>query len=162
MKNTLASIVSNKDVGARNRAISLITQCMKQHMSAEEVAHLATKVQAAMHGRHFDAGSAKERISQMYYVNSEGATIYAPFLTDEECLSVYNKHAFRIAGYNFYDFSVVLNDTIANFHNLLYDWWRNEEWQVMLAHFVAIAINWLNDDDTAFPGEKAWCELSRI
>ena len=98
MKNTLASIVSNKDVGARNRAISLITQCMKQHMSAEEVAHLATKVQAAMHGRHFDAGSAKERISQMYYVNSEGATIYAPFLTDEECLSVYNKHAFRIAG----------------------------------------------------------------
>ena len=60
MKNTLASIVSNKDVGARNRAISLITQCMKQHMSAEEVAHLATKVQAAMHGRHFDAGSAKE------------------------------------------------------------------------------------------------------
>lgn len=51
---------------------------------------------------------------------------------------------------------VVLNDTIANFHNLLYTWWPNEDWDVMLLRFSEIAVNWLNDDDTLFPGEKAW------
>lgn len=55
---------------------------------------------------------------------------------------------------------MVLNDTIANFHNLLHAWWYNEEDEFLLIKYCELAVNWLNDDDSQFHGEKAWRLLS--
>ena len=48
------------------------------------------------------------------------------------------------------------------YHNLLFSWWRNEDWCIMLLKFCEITVNWLNDDDTPFKGEKAWKVLGNI
>ena len=107
-------------------------------------------------GNHFDVYSAKQRISQMYYTTTDGCIIHAPFVSERECAELYEEYKSQIKGYNLYDFSVVLNNVIADNYKLLYSWWPNEEWCIMLIKFCEIAVNWLNDDDTPFMGEKAW------
>ena len=92
----------------------------------------------------------------MYYTTIDGCTIHAPFVSERDIIELYNEYKSQINGYNMYDFSVVLNNVIADNYKLLYSWWPNEEWCVMLIKFCEIAINWLNDDDTPFMGEKAW------
>lgn len=85
--------------------------------------------------------------------------MHAPFVSDRACAELYETYKSQIKDYNVYDFMVALNDVIANHYNLLRGWWKNEEWSVLLIKFSEIAVNWLNDDDTPYRGEKAWCVL---
>lgn len=91
---------------------------------------------------------------------SQKATPFAcAVVSDRACAELYETYKSQIKDYNVYDFMVALNDVIANHYNLLRGWWKNEEWSVLLIKFSEIAVNWLNDDDTPYRGEKAWCVL---
>lgn len=107
----------------------------------------------------FDKETADERIKRMYCITKSNAVLHAPFVSDRACAELYETYKSQIKDYNVYDFMVALNDVIANHYNLLRGWWKNEEWSVLLIKFSEIAVNWLNDDDTPYRGEKAWCVL---
>lgn len=156
MTHLLNEIYACKDEQAKERAAKILAQFLDIRLTHQEKSRVAQQIRQAIHGNHFDADSAKERISRMFYVDTDGSIVYAPFISDRNCIELYDDCKEQIKGYNLYDYMVVLNDTIANFHNLLYDWWENEDWCVMLIKFSEVAVNWLNDDDTPFRGEKAW------
>lgn len=141
---------------AVERALVVIADVYDRCLTEEEKKDLNAKIQMVTIGNHFDAETARERIASMFYVDKDANAIFAPFISERETIELYNEFKEQVKGYNLYDYMVVLNDTIANFHNLLYAWWPNEDWDVMLIRFSEIAVNWLNDDDTQFPGEKAW------
>ncbi len=156
MKNLLAYIASQYNGEARENACAILSDIIEQHLSYDEKVLLINRLQSIKEGKHFDASTAKERISKMFYKTADEETICGAFISDRDCQRLFTEYRTKIPEYNVYDFAVVLNNTVADFHNLLYDWWENEEWNVMLFRFAEIAVNWLNDDDTPYRGEKAW------
>ncbi len=161
MTHLISEMLACKDQQTKNRAIDLLLHSLECRLTPKEKADLSAQIREALHGSHFNADTAKERISRMYYAAEDGSIVNGPFVSDRDCIELYNECRGQIKGYNLYDYMVVLNDTIANFHNILYDWWENEEWCVMLIKFSEIAVNWLNDDDTPYHGEKAWRVLGK-
>ena len=160
MIELLQTVYSSKDAQAKNRVIAILANVLDSKMSKKEEMTLASIIREALLGKHFDHASAKERISRIYYVSEDGTTNYAPFISETKCRELYEDYQEHLAGYNEHDFAVVLNDTIANFHNLLHAWWYNEEDEFLLIKYCELAVNWLNDDDSQFHGEKAWRLLS--
>lgn len=156
MTNLFDDVYACKNEQAKDNAISVIASVLDRRLSADEKATLKAIIREAITGNHFDAGTAKECISNMYYTTTDGCIIHAPFVSERECAELYDEYRLQIKGYNLYDFAVVLNDIIANHRNLLYSWWPNEDWCIMMIKFCELAVNWLNDDDTPFKGEKAW------
>lgn len=160
MIELLQAVYSNKDAQVKNRVIAILANILDGKISEEEQRTLASILREALFGKHFDRASAKQRISRMYYISEEGTANYAPFVSEAKCSELYEDYKEHIADYNVYDFAVVLNNIIANFHNLLHAWWYNEDAEVLLVKYCELAVNWLNDDDTPFKGEKAWRALS--
>mgnify|MGYP004463434135 FL=1 len=156
MTDLFNDIYACKDEQAKNNAIASIENILNKRLNDDEKTVLRSTIRKAIVGNHFDVYSAKQRISQMYYTTTDGCIIHAPFVSERECAELYEEYKSQIKGYNLYDFSVVLNNVIADNYKLLYSWWPNEEWCIMLIKFCEIAVNWLNDDDTPFMGEKAW------
>lgn len=156
MTDLFNDIYACKDEQAKNNAITSIENILNKRLNDDEKTVLRSTIRKAIVGNHFDVYSAKQRISQMYYTTTDGCIIHAPFVSERECAELYEEYKSQIKGYNLYDFSVVLNNVIADNYKLLYSWWPNEEWCIMLIKFCEIAVNWLNDDDTPFMGEKAW------
>lgn len=156
MTNLFDDVYACKNEQAKNNAIAAIATVLNKCLSIDEKTALKVSIREAIMGNHFDASSAKESISRMYYATTDGCTIHAPFVSERECVELYEECKAQIKGYNLYDFAVVLNNIIADYHNLLYSWWPNEDWCVMLIKFSELAVNWLNDDDTPFKDEKAW------
>ncbi|WP_337671541.1 DUF7841 family protein [Prevotella sp.] len=156
MTDLFNDIYACKDEQAKNNAIVSIENILNKRLNDDEKTALRSTIRKAIVGNHFDVYSAKQRISQMYYTTTDGCIIHAPFVSERECAELYEEYKSQIKGYNLYDFSVVLNNVIADNYKLLYSWWPNEEWCIMLIKFCEIAVNWLNDDDTPFMGEKAW------
>lgn len=156
MTNLFNDVYACNNEQAKNNAIAAIANVLNHCLTENEKAALKAGIHKAILGNHFDGESARARVSRMYYTTKDGCTINAPFVSERECAELYEEYKAQIKGYNLYDFMVVLNDTIANFHNLLYGWWENEDWCIMLIKFSEIAVNWLNDDDTPYKGEKAW------
>ena len=156
MTDLFNDIYACKDEQAKNNAIASIENILNKRLNDDEKTVLRSTIRKAIVGNHFDVYSAKQRISQMYYTTTDCCIIHAPFVSERECAELYEEYKSQIKGYNLYDFSVVLNNVIADNYKLLYSWWPNEEWCIMLIKFCEIAVNWLNDDDTPFMGEKAW------
>lgn len=156
MTDLFNDIYACKDEQAKNNAIASIENILNKRLNDDEKTVLRSTIRKAIVGNHFDVYSAKQRISQMYYTTTDGCIIHAPFVSERECAELYEEYKSQIKGYNLYDLSVVLNNVIADNYKLLYSWWPNEEWCIMLIKFCEIAVNWLNDDDTPFMGEKAW------
>ena len=156
MTNLFEDVYAGKNEQAKNNAIAAIAIVLNKCLTTGEKVALKAAIREAIIGNHFDADSAKERISRICYTTGDGCTIHAPFVSERECVELYEEYKEQIKGYNLYDFMVVLNNIIADYHNLLYSWWANEDWCIMLIKFSELAVNWLNDDDTPFKGEKAW------
>lgn len=156
MTDLFNDVYACKNEQAKNNVIAAIAEILDKRLNDDEKIALKSTLRKAIMGNHFDAYSAKERISLMYYTTTDGCIIHAPFVSERECAELYEEYKSQIKGYNLYDFSVVLNNVIADNYKLLYSWWPNEEWCIMLIKFCEIAVNWLNDDDTPFMGEKAW------
>lgn len=156
MTNLFEDVYACKNEQAKNNAIAAVANVLNKCLSDNEKTALKAIIRKAIIGNHFDENSAKQRISQMYYTTIDGCTIHAPFVSERDIIELYKEYKSQIKGYNLYDFSVVLNNVIADNYKLFYSWWPNEEWCIMLIKFCEIAVNWLNDDDTPFMGEKAW------
>lgn len=161
MTNLFNELYACKDTQVINNAITIIANVIDKRMTADEKTALSAQLRKALLGNHFDHERATQRISRMYYATPNGNLVHAPFVTEKECADLYEQCKEKIGGYNLYDFAVVLNDTIANFHNLLHDWWCNEDEDILMIKYCEIAVNWLNDDDTPYKGEKAWCILGK-
>lgn len=141
MTDLFNDIYACKDEQAKNNAIASIENILNKRLNDDEKTVLRSTIRKAIVGNHFDVYSAKQRISQMYYTTTDGCIIHAPFVSERECAELYEEYKSQIKGYNLYDFSVVLNNVIADNYKLLYSWWPNEEWCIMLIKFCEIAVN---------------------
>lgn len=153
MKEFIKEINACNDVQVLKRVLAVVLDELDKNADKETA--VANNIREALVGEHFDCISAKACINKMSYTTSDGTVINAPFVSDRECFELYEERKQQIKGYNMYDFAVVLNDCMANFHNLLYKWWENEDWCIMLINFSDIAVAWLNNDAMCV-GEKAW------
>lgn len=122
MKKIINDFLACKDMQKSSRAFTLIAHALKQHMSLEEINVLRSKINKVLIGEHYDSKTALKRIERMFYISKDGDVIQAPFVTQQECYELYGKCKMHIQDYNFYDYMVVLNETIANYHNLLRNW----------------------------------------
>lgn len=145
---------------AKNRIIAILANILDRKISEDEKTAVALIIREALFGKHFDRASAKETISHLYYISEDGKTYNAPFVSEDKGCELYEEYRNYITDYNEYDFFVVLNDVIANFHNLLHAWWQDEDAEILTTKYCELAVNWLNDDDTKYHGEKAWRLLS--
>ena len=161
MEKILNELSSCKDAKKVENVVNLVIRELQKHLTCEEEMSLEQTIYEELKVHHFNKESADLAIKQFYYVSQEGDIIHAPFISERECIELYNDCKEEIEGSNLYDYIVVLNNTIANYHNLLYKWWRNEDWDILLQKFSEIAVNWLNDDDYIHKGEKAWYVMHR-
>lgn len=159
MNDLINKIYACKDLQKNRSAIAILANWLNKRLEPSEKEALKKELHKALFGKHFDKETAEERIKRMYCVTKNNAVLHAPFLSDRACVELYETYKSQIKNYNVYDFMVVLNNVIADHYNLLRGWWKNEEWSVLLIKFSEIAVNWLNDDDTLYRGEKAWCAL---
>lgn len=159
MNDLINKIYACKDLQKNRSAITILANWLNKRLEPSEKEALKKELHKALFGKHFDKETAEERIKRMYCVTKNNAVLHAPFLSDRACVELYETYKSQIKNYNVYDFMVVLNNVIADHYNLLRGWWKNEEWSVLLIKFSEIAVNWLNDDDTLYRGEKAWCAL---
>lgn len=160
MVELLQETYSSSDLQAKNRIITILANVLGNKISQDEQIAISSLIREALHGKHFDRASAKARISQIYYISEEGVVKYAPFISEAKSCELYEEYRNHIVDYNVHDFAVVLNNMIANYHNLLHAWWYSEDAVFLLAKYCELAVNWLNDDDTQWHGEKAWVLLS--
>lgn len=159
MNDLINKICACKDLKKIRSAIAILANWLNRRLEPSEKEALKKELYKALLGKHFDKETADERIKRMYCITKSNAVLHAPFVSDRACAELYETYKSQIKDYNVYDFMVALNDVIANHYNLLRGWWKNEEWSVLLIKFSEIAVNWLNDDDTPYRGEKAWCVL---
>lgn len=156
MKEVFKKALMCNDLETLKRILIVIARNVEKGMSNEAQEIMWEKLRQAVEGNHFDKETADKVISGFFYKVPSGRIVSAPFITEEKCSKIFNKNISKILPYNLYDFMVILNDTIANFHNLFHSWWENEDEEIMLIKYTEVAINWLQDDDTSFRGEKVW------
>ena len=159
MNDFINEICACKDSQKIRSAIAILANRLNKQLKPCEKKALKKELHKTLLGKHFDKRTADECIKRMYCITKSNAVLHAPFLPDRASAELYERYKAQIKDYNVYDFMVVLNNVIANHYNLLRGWWKNEEWSVLLIKFSEIAVNWLNDDDTPYRGEKAWCVL---
>lgn len=159
MNDLINKISACKDLKKIRSAIAILANRLNKLLKPCEKEALKKELHKALLGKHFDKETADKRIKRMYCITKSNAVLHAPFLPDRASAELYERYKAQIKDYNVYDFMVVLNNVIANHYNLLRGWWKHEEWSVLLIKFSEIAVNWLNDDDTPYRGEKAWCIL---
>ena len=87
-------------------------------------------------------------------MDSEGQKHYAPYWTDSEVEGIYELNKSSIpSAYNLYDFMVTLNMIKSDYHNILEGWFEGADNE---KRYIELAINWLDDDDNPFGGERVW------
>lgn len=111
-----------------------------------------------LNGGHYNEAMAKWDVSQMYYEGSDGGKHKAPYWTDEEIATVWEKvkPMIKVKAYNMWDFYVVMNMMKADNYNLLRKWWPQSTTEEMNGKLVDMAINYLNDDDARHKETKIW------
>ena len=115
MKDILESVYSTLDMQAKNRVIAILADVKDRETPNDRGKSLASIIQEALMGRHFDKMSAEQRVSRIYYISEEGMTIHAPFISEAKSNELYEEYKKHIAGYNAHDFYVVLNNTQEHF-----------------------------------------------
>lgn len=107
MTDLFNEVYACKNEQAKNNVIAAIAEILDKRLNDDEKTALRSTIRKAIMGNHFDAYSAKQRISQMYYTTTDGCIIQAPFVSERECAELYEEYKSQIKGYNLYDFKLV-------------------------------------------------------
>lgn len=67
MTDLFNEVYACKNEQAKNNVIATITAILDERLNDDEKTALRSTIRKAIVGNHFDAYSAKQRISQMYY-----------------------------------------------------------------------------------------------
>ena len=140
--------------------LAIVSDAVEAVMTEPEKDALVRKVYGVMSGKHYNEDFAREDISKMYYVDKNGVKHYAPYWSDDLIREVYNKHKAEIPEYNCWDFAVALNMSRADNHNLLLEWFPDNNEQELDKKMVELSLNWLNDPDNPYHKSKIWCYLN--
>ena len=85
---------------------------------------------------------------------------FANLMTKEQVADVYESVRSEIPEYNMWDFFVTLQMVKSDNCPMLKKWFPNATPEEMTQKFVAMAVNWLKDEDNPFGTEKIWKYLN--
>lgn len=137
-------------------SVAVISDAVEHDMDAEARKRLMRKVYCVMSGGHYNEDFAKEDVAKMRYKDMNGKEHRAPYYTEEEVASVYEKVKGNISSYNMWDFYVVMNMVVSDYANILALWYPESSEANREKRYIELALNWLNDDDNPFGKEKIW------
>lgn len=133
--------------------VDVLSDYLHNILDEDEYCDMCKKVYSEVAGGHYNREFAEKQIAKMYYTE-QGEKIFGPFYTESEVYKICEKVQSQIpSGYNFYDFEVALNMIVSDNHNLIEDWFEEEDSQ---ERYVEMTVNWLNDEDNPFGSEKVW------
>ena len=147
---------SGKGEDSMWKAVSAISNSVDENYSTEQKQHLMRSIYHIMSDGHYNEVFAKEDIEKMYYIDESGDTHYGPYWTDDALRSAYDTIKNKIPGYNVWDFSVVMSMLKSDMCVLLHKWFPNATPEDITTRIVELSVNWLNDDDDPYGGEKIW------
>ena len=142
------------------RSVKVISDAVEEHMDEDAKHELMRDVYAEMAGGHYNEQMAMEDVSKMYYTDEDGKKMYAPYWTKEQVAGVYDSVKSEIPEYNMWDFFVTLQMVKSDNCPMLKKWFPNATPEEMTQKFVAMAVNWLKDEDNPFGTEKIWKYLN--
>lgn len=101
---------------------------------------------------HFTELSARGCIAQMFYFEDDYNKAYAPFFGYDEIREEYQRVRDEIPDYNVWDFAVTMNLIYSNHHDSVKKWKKG----AVIEKISDLAVEFLNDEDTAHPDDKIW------
>ena len=144
------------------KAVEVISDAVESGMPEEEKDELMRDVYGVMSGEHYNEEFAKEDISKMYYVASDGQRRYAPYWGDDALRSLYKKYKDEIPGYNCWDWAVTMTMMKSDYCPLLMKWFPEMNEEEKNEKYVQLSLNWLKDEDNPFGKSKTWKYLNSI
>lgn len=189
LKELIKKYSDGKDAKSMEAVTDIIGDFLKNNVPEDAYCGLYKDIYSELVGGHYNKDFADEQIAKMYYTGKDGQKHYAPYWTEGEAREVYEKVKAQLpAGYNLFDFEVVLNMVKSDYCSLLEKWYNNEhprpttsatpaaatetdgskadEYDASCKKWCAdkmidLAVNWLADEDNPFGNEKAWRYFNR-
>ena len=138
----------------------ILSDSIEEYVPEKQRNLLLTKVYYSTNGGHFDEDFADEAISKFYYIDYNNVRHNAPYWTESEVESIYEKVRSKIPNYNMWDFEVTLNMMKSDNCNKLKKWFPEATDKEMLDKLVEEAVNYLDDADNPYGTEKIWKYLN--
>ena len=142
------------------KTVEVISEAVETSMEPEAKEQLMRDVYGKMSGGHYNEEYAIEDVAKMFYKDSNGKEIHAPYWTVQQVKDVYDTISGKIPDYTFWDFYVTLQMIKADNCPLLMRWFPNSTADERDKMLIEMAINWLADPDYPYPGEKIWRYLN--
>ena len=137
----------------------VISDAIEESMPEEAKERLYADLYGHLSGGHYNEEFSMKAVEDMYYTDDSGNRHYAPYWTEAVVHGWYEQYKRDIPQYNCWDFFVTLNMIASDNHNLLTKWFPNDTPEDRDKRFVALAVNWLKDED--WPDQdKIWHYLN--
>lgn len=142
------------------KVVEAVSCAIEKSMPEEGKEELMRTLYAKMSGGHYNKEYALEDVEKMYYVEN-GKKHFAPYWSEEQVKPVYESVRSAIpSAYNFWDFYVTLQMMKSDNCPLLKEWFPAATEEELTKKVVALAVNWLADEDNPFGKEKIWSYLN--
>ena len=103
---------------------------------------------------HFDEHLGRACIANIYYFDDDVHKNYAPYFDYQDVKKEYDRLAWSIPDYNFWDFAVTMNKMYADHIDVVGRWSRSEE--TTKRRIAELAVSFLCDDSSNHPTDKIW------
>lgn len=138
----------------------ILSDSIEEFVPEKQKDILYNKIHYSIYGGHFDKESAEKAISKFYYVDLNNTKREAPYWTELEVRTLYDRVKNKIPNYNFYDFEVALNMIKSDNCNKLNRWFPNISKEELIEKLIEEVINYLDDEDNPYGTEKVWKYLN--
>lgn len=149
-----------KGEGKMWESVAVISEAVEKEMGAEHRHRLMRKVYCVMSGGHYNEEFAREDVAKMCFADMSGKKHYGPYITEDKSEMVYNQIKGNIPEYNKWDWYVAMNMVISDNHNLLKRWYPDATEEQLEKHYVELALNWLEDEDSPYGMRKIWAYMN--
>ena len=138
----------------------ILSDSIEEYVPEKQREVLYNKIYYSVYGGHFDKESAEKAIAKFYYVKPDGTKKQAPYWSEADVRTVYDRIKGEIPNYNFYDFEVTLNMVKSDNCNKLKKWFPDATKEQLMEKLVEEAVNYLVDEDNPYGTEKVWKYLN--
>lgn len=143
------------------KSVATVSEAVERDMPAEARERLLASLYGTLSSGHFNEAFAKEAVEKMHYAAKDGAKKRGPFIAEDKARELYEEAKADIpTEYNFWDFFVTLNMSVADYHGLVGAWFAEETAEEREKRYVELATNWLADEDSPYGESKIWGYLN--
>lgn len=103
---------------------------------------------------HFDERLGRACIANIFYFVDDSRKEYAPFFSCQEMREEYDRWAWCIPDYNFWDFAVTMNKMYADHIGVVGRWSRSKD--TVKRRIADLAVGFLCDNSSNHPTDKIW------